>query len=317
MGPPAHLIKFISIHVPRVEDDFGLELAASQQAISIHVPRVEDDKYIQSPQMNDTTFQSTSPVWRTTRVTENAISLFHISIHVPRVEDDEKLTIPPKWYIIFQSTSPVWRTTLTDRLRPIITINFNPRPPCGGRRGQYDIKSIPKGISIHVPRVEDDLLPLSNQRWKRYFNPRPPCGGRLTQLLRQQFLCQFQSTSPVWRTTQWSIKSDNFMSNFNPRPPCGGRRRNGGLSGKKRTISIHVPRVEDDTGCYDLVNRYVNFNPRPPCGGRRFQIVLEYRVPIFQSTSPVWRTTSMGVLSPPFHFISIHVPRVEDDAKNR
>ena len=36
------------------------------QLISIHVPRVEDD-YIHKPQMNETTkFQSTSPVWRTT-----------------------------------------------------------------------------------------------------------------------------------------------------------------------------------------------------------------------------------------------------------
>ena len=78
----------------------------------------------------------------------------------------------------------------------------------------------------------------------------------------------FQSTSPVWRTTF----------------PFG-------LTGDLIKISIHVPRVEDDTLEVDDLDDAVEF----------------------QSTSPVWRTTTAVETSCGEGCISIHVPRVEDD----
>ena len=102
------------------------------------------------------------------------------------------------------------------------------------------------------------------------------------------------------------------------------------------TISIHVPRVEDDAaitfdssmqahfnprppgggrrysrGCYGGTKK--NFNPRPPGGGRRDIAAQQVLQKIFQSTSPGWRTTTGQGASCHFQFISIHVPRVEDD----
>ena len=56
-------------------------------------------------------FQSTSSVWRTTPLPHTPPPAGPISIHVLRVEDD---TRPPAW----PSSQP----------------DFNPRPPCGGRR---------------------------------------------------------------------------------------------------------------------------------------------------------------------------------------
>ena len=145
-------------------------------------------------------FQSTSPVWRTTAklIEAKAITLISIhvpvwrttsycragsrrepiSIHVPRVEDDWVYNIDvPRRY------------------------NFNPRPPCGGRRmitahspslpkfqstspvwrTTFLIRSTvkPKRISIHVPRVEDDFFNQVDCQTEKDFNPRPPCGGRL------------------------------------------------------------------------------------------------------------------------------------------
>ena len=123
------------------------------------------------------TFQSTSPVWRTTK----------------------KIPPKPRCYE-FQSTSPVWRTTLVLVVNPtcgrdfnprppcggrlvkcgagVNYVYFNPRPPCGGRRLQKQKRATRKSfqstspvwrttftkdlykkqvpISIHVPRVEDD-----------------------------------------------------------------------------------------------------------------------------------------------------------------
>ena len=60
---------------------------------------------------------------------------------------------------------------------------------------------------------------------------------------------------------------------------------------KTRNISIHVPRVEDD----------------------EVGDVGKTSSEVFQSTSPVWRTTSTAKNKKQQIWISIHVPRVEDD----
>ena len=80
--------------------------------------------------------------------------------------------------------------------------------------------------------------------------------------------------------------------NFNPRPPCGGRHCKSKLHRRKQIISIHVPRVEDDTARPRSRVVCRNFNPRPPCGGRQRTLLTD-------------ATSSRN--------ISIHVPRVEDD----
>ena len=214
-------------------------------------------------------FQSTSSVWRTTRPESCTSPGWTISIHVLRVEDD----------------------CLQGRRRRA-DANFNPRPPCGGRlRESMQIQILrefqstssvwrttaPGGaaaiigqISIHVLRVEDDLLIVA-------------------------VLCtrtKFQSTSSVWRTTRragprtWSagisihvlrVEDDPPMivkplaaGDFNPRPPCGGRRA-GEL-------------------CAGL---WLDFNPRPPCGGRHVCQHAGVIPAVFQSTSSVWRTTAL------------------------
>ena len=87
-----------------------------------------------------------------------------------------KRVTPKLWK--FQSTSSVWRTTTN----PVAL-------------GLYNC------ISIHVLRVEDDLLISAILRPLQYFNPRPPCGGRRGYQAGKARHIIFQSTSSVWRTT--------------------------------------------------------------------------------------------------------------------
>ena len=63
--------------------------------------------------------------------------------------------------------------------------DFNPRPPCGGRRVQHGIHQTDYSISIHVLRVEDDS----------------ECNSHTLSLKI------FQSTSSVWRTTAKTEKN--------------------------------------------------------------------------------------------------------------
>ena len=106
--------------------------------------------------------------------------------------------------------------------------------------------------------------------------------------------CQFQSTSPVWRTTfgVLQIRDKNkyfnppcggrpcavflgfFGGNFNPRPPCGGRPGESVKAIDYDIISIHVPRVEDDPEKNHRALGRGHFNPRPPCGGRHDCVVM-------------------------------------------
>ena len=78
-------------------------------------------------------------------------------------------------------------------------------------------------ISIHVPRVEDDGRSGGGKGKSVYFNPRPPCGGRLRFRRVEKEAGEFQSTSPVWRTTTQLSNFRREQYHFNPRPPCGGR----------------------------------------------------------------------------------------------
>ena len=189
----------------------------------------------------------------------------------------------------------MWRTTSAAQKRVGDAFYFNPRPPCGGRPRQTTSSPARFGISIHVPRVEDDSTRGRARELGFYFNPRPPCGGRPIVDCINQANATFQSTSPVWRTTSKKTGAD-----------------------KSEFISIHVPRVEDDKNQKGSGTPLPHFNPRPPCGGRRELKEAERRQnELFQSTSPVWRTTQKRNCPPKAKEISIHVPRVEDDLDGR
>ena len=230
---------------------------------------MEDDYYSRETSADEREFQSTSPVWRTTKIhfcerrswvyfnprppcggrrytTELDQPQEIISIHVPRVEDDSGRRSQTPTAEKFQSTSPVWRTTDSLDKGLFCFCDFNPRPPCGGRPISRLFQGYQVRISIHVPRVEDDVasricrrLPTEFQStspvWRTTavtrmwcsstgnFNPRPPCGGRRTRVIKPPRRSAFQSTSPVWRTTRFCGPQSDNASHFNPRPPCGGR----------------------------------------------------------------------------------------------
>ena len=123
-------------------------------------------------------FQSTSPVWRTTRLRCCLLRL----------------------RLLFQSTSPVWRTTaLATQLQQCCCISIH--VPVWRTTDNALVIVLGRSISIHVPRVEDDNALANIIRKTQNFNPRPPCGGRHSARASQTCTVKFQSTSPVWRTT--------------------------------------------------------------------------------------------------------------------
>ena len=218
-------------------------------------------------------------------------------------------------------------------------MDFNPRPPCGGRLRISAAASEYHRISIHVPRVEDDI------------DICPMCVLKFG----------FQSTSPVWRTTDGyeiafesspisihvpRVEDDltvqfyylhKFISIHVPRveddrdyvsvgilrllisihvPRVEDDKTETARRWRERWISIHVPRVEDDitSPTWDAVQNKISIHvPRVEDDlATPANTVWSSR---FQSTSPVWRTTYAIAKYNGMVWISIHVPRVEDDAK--
>ena len=197
-GVEAHGVQRISIHVLRVEDDLAAESLENARRISIHVLRVEDDPVSFSATL-PTIFQSTSSVWRTTLPLTPSVQRSAISIHVLRVEDDG-----------------------TRSSRPHPSSDFNPRPPCGGRRSRFFAVCAVTNFNPRPP-CGGRQVSMCAAFAAINFNPRPPCGGRLFGVLLAVRIVRFQSTSSVWRTTS-SLAFILIIQH----------------------ISIHVLRVEDD-----------------------------------------------------------------------
>ena len=124
----------ISIHAPREGGDVEGKARATERLISIHAPREGGDcGFLKSP-VYSLIFQSTPPARGAT----------------------SRQFIKQADYFTFQSTPPARGATLF--YCPIYgtAINFNPRPPRGGRPGRHRAASPGRWISIHAPREGGD-----------------------------------------------------------------------------------------------------------------------------------------------------------------
>ena len=107
------------------------------------------------------------------------------------------------------------------------------------------------------------------------------------------------------------------LPHFNPRPPCGGRLAPGNTAVLWDSISIHVPRVEDDAEVVKKAMAQNEFQSTSPVWRTTSKSLTKLYGIAFQSTSPVWRTTYSMAKFNGIVWISIHVPRVEDDSDVR
>ena len=153
--------------------------SAYDMDISIHAPRVGGDDYLKRG-------------W-------NVYST--ISIHAPRVGGDiEKLGILADFYISIHA--PRVGGDLFELHEHQNKTDFNPRPPCGGRRQMYLDKPIHSTISIHAPRVGGDIGTASRLNLFLIFQSTPPVWGATgIMIVWSTNIVVFQSTPPVWGAT--------------------------------------------------------------------------------------------------------------------
>ena len=262
-----------------------------------------------------------------------------ISIHAPRVGGDGRSVTVIDLAKAFQSTPPVWGATALHLFPETHSVDFNPRPPCGGRHLLFRKFFFYAVISIHAPRVGGDWTAASAPTRRSHFNPRPPCGGRpmiCSALVRSK---GFQSTPPVWGATSSLIVPQLSIVVFQSTPPVWGATAPHGCHRSPRSISIHAPRVGGATyqgQAYDFVAFDISIHA-PRVGGDPSLSYTWRGSWTFQSTPPVWGATPIcpsSICNISIHFnprppcggrragaecggtpagISIHAPRVGGD----
>ncbi len=193
--------------------------------------------------------------------------------------------------VYFNPSPSAWRAT-ANWTQVDAHIDFNPRPPHGGRRREYNMRQVTLDISIHALRMEGDAV------------TRNPIAS----------LCPFQSTPSAWRATRCPVRCPSGREYFNPRPPHGGRQvdfsGNVSMSGFQSTPSAwratsdnelrrvrevifqSTPSAWRATAASDSIrSRSRHFNPRPPHGGRHISALICVLAFAFQSTPSAWRAT--------------------------
>ena len=182
------------------------------------------------------------------RATIRKVALVHalrISTHALREEGDWAWTAPAGRCCLFLPTPSARRATENARLFHILSADFYPRPPRGGRLNGSaltwgNVQFLPTPSARRATSDDTAQLPY----WLNFY-PRPPRGGR-----------------PRCRRLPRPAR------NFYPRPPRGGRRLNGTFlnlfdaflptpSARRATRECRLQRGLEQ-----------HFYPRPPRGGR-------------------------------------------------
>ena len=167
---------------------------------------------------------------------------------------------------------------------------FNPRSPCGERRGPSPALWTCTPISIHAPRVGSD-------------GTAPAPGSQRSISIH----------APRVGSDDFFDEEVTVLGHFNPRSPCGERPEASVEILKKSLISIHAPRVGSDHHQRLGHQARLDFNPRSPCGERRTSNRGPAQGCGFQSTLPVWGATAPQPSGRMAGRISIHAPRVGSD----
>ena len=215
----------ISIHALRGEGDSGLRSMTRGRMISIHALRGEGDDKLRVDQTVARKFQSTPSVGRATVKLSPPVKRslrFQSTPSVGRATPARGLRQSQKGG--FQSTPSVGRATFYRTDNIFASLDFNPRPPWGGR----------------PPRAGRRKGGRGN------FNPRPPWGGRPEHSGKNFCFLHHFNPRPPWGGRQDEESGCQDLRHFNPRPPWGGRRRLCQRHGTVRRISIHALRGEGD-----------------------------------------------------------------------
>ena len=147
-----------------------------------------------------------------------------ISIHALREEGDFGIRPERQRVNLFLSTPSARRATTSSKNKRTNDKNFYPRPPRGGRRGEFCRAGKSYGISIHALREEGDIEPEAGEKKQEISIHALREEGDLVPLCRAgdhqaiSIHALREEGDGCWQAPCWPHQY------FYPRPPRGGRR---------------------------------------------------------------------------------------------
>ena len=208
----------------------------------------------------------------------------------------------------FQPTHPLRGATSAKAASAAPCCDFNPRPPCGVRRGifcfrrrgrKFQSTHPLRGATTAVGMITDErefqsTHPLrgatrhqrSDHRQRPISIHAPLAGCDVIGIVTIGQPGDFNPRTPCGVRPQHQTRNPIVLY-FNPRTPCGVRPGQAAVNGTQELISIHAPLAGCDTCATFLRTPDAHFNPRTPCGVRRAGHVVRAAPWRFQSTHPL------------------------------
>ena len=222
----------ISTHAPLAGRDH--QKAPARSGTDNFNPRAPCGARRQSPMQKSECqeFQPTRPLRGATKPAKVRHLAMNISTHAPLAgrDTDAARRCPQKGY-------------------------FNPRAPCGARRGHGFLCpfSSPFQPTRPLRGATSGCRWLLDHPW--HFNPRAPCGAR--QEIRED--------------------RDLTQADFNPRAPCGARHKYFCHLTEFHKFQPTRPLRGATSLITNIRLRYIDFNPRAPCGARHIYDGIVFR----------------------------------------
>ena len=179
---------------------------------------------------------------------------------------------------------------MVNSLSSMLTWDFNPRPPRGGRlfpprdwSRDAEFQSTPpaRGATTLKPAIFIASI----------FQSTPPARGATRESALSPLALRFQSTPPA-RGATVAVDGGVQVILISIHAPREGGDRASGAHELRLQISIHAPREGGDCAAWGRPAVPRHFNPRPPRGGRLGCTILELLIFGFQSTPPARGATA-------------------------
>ena len=175
--------------------------------------------------MSGSVFQSTRPVRGATGSQPAVCGQGGISIHAPHAGRDPACTVPRRRWRSISIHAPHAGRDRSGGLPPVGGLHFNPRAPCGARRGRLPWAGDLFYISIHAPHAGRDSFFRNLLSFNLRFQSTRPMRGATYTIGGQWRSIQISIHAPhAGRDCRTSHEFPQAEPYFNPRAPCGARR---------------------------------------------------------------------------------------------
>ena len=191
-------------------------------------------------------FQPTPSLRRATRLIMPLTACTLISTHALLAEGDRSSGRLLPGASAFQPTPSLRRATTFQSWAPPAYRNFNPRPPCGGRRDRHHRQKGPVCISTHALLAEGDADGESVDFVYINFNPRPPCGGRPEPDVRRLYTVHISTHALLAEGDVRLGPGVTGLEEFQPTPSLRRATKIMRCSHDSKSISTHALLAEGD-----------------------------------------------------------------------